>query len=255
MSAILLTGDRYKVDSLYQWDKDQDLVITGLSLPFKPEIHFTNANMDRAIVRQSETDPAGIITVKIPNALLQVATPISVYVCGYEGNTFKTYHSFLIPVIGRDKPADYSIKGDEDIYSFTELEYKVNNFNDNILKTVQGWIRDNLSTADSGYILDAKQGRILLDRIYNEEVKVGSLATLNTEDKSSIVKAINSVVNSFRGVTGNLPDLATSVTSSLVGAINSLVLSFREHKKSGDHDDRYYTESEIDTYDYSVVFI
>jgi hypothetical protein len=112
----------YVTDSLYQWDINQDLNISGINLSVNPEIHFNNANMDRAIVRQGTLEN-GSIKVKIPNSLLQYALPIKAYVGIYEGDTFKVIESLEIPVIGRQKPFDYSLTdADEEIYSFKALE-------------------------------------------------------------------------------------------------------------------------------------
>ena len=61
---------KYVTDSLYQWDIDQVLKVTGLNLTVAPEVHFSNANMDRAIVRQAELKNH-IVTVNIPNSMLQ----------------------------------------------------------------------------------------------------------------------------------------------------------------------------------------
>ena len=135
MSVILLTGDRYKVDNLYQWDKDQELEISGLTLQRTPEIHFTNRDMDRAIVRQAQMDNTGVITVRIPNSMLQSSMPMIVYVCGYEGATFKTYYNFSVPIYGRAKPADYKLENtDDEIYSFNALENLIMNTRDEIIK-------------------------------------------------------------------------------------------------------------------------
>lgn len=117
----------YVTDSLYQWDVNQKLVINGLGLSVAPEIHFDNADMDRAIVRQSKiTD--GAIIVDIPNSLLQSALTIKAYVGVYEGDTFKTIETIEIPVIAKKKPYDYTIEdSDGEIYSFKQLENKIHN--------------------------------------------------------------------------------------------------------------------------------
>lgn len=115
----------YVTDNLYQWDVNQDLVINGLGLLTAPEIHFANANMNRAIVRRSSIDN-GVITVRIPNSLLQSALTIKAYVGVYEDETFKVIETVEIPVIGRAKPYDYTIEdSDEEIYSFNALEQLV----------------------------------------------------------------------------------------------------------------------------------
>jgi hypothetical protein len=88
--------------------------------------------MDRAIVRQSTMDDAGIITVDIPNSLLQKSYTIKAHICIYEGDTFKTLYTVSIPVKARKKPTDYTLENDEEIYSFNALENLVNNAIKNI---------------------------------------------------------------------------------------------------------------------------
>lgn len=126
MNRVIVENGRYTVDSLYQWDKNQELEIRGLSLPSIPEIHFTNEAMDKSIPRQATMDDAGIITVMIPNSLLQKPYTIKAYVCIYEGDTFKSLCAVSIPVKARKKPSDYTIENDEEIYSFNALEHLVN---------------------------------------------------------------------------------------------------------------------------------
>lgn len=128
MAIVVVNKNIYKVDSLYQWDNNQVLEIQGLSLPTIPEIHFTNDAMDKAIVRQATMDDKGIITVEIPNSLLQKPYKITAYVCIYEDETFKSLYKLEIPVKARKKPMDYTIEdNDNEIYSFNALENLVNN--------------------------------------------------------------------------------------------------------------------------------
>ena len=129
MAIISVTKDRYTItDPLYQWDLNQVLYIYGLSVPSAPEIHFTNETMDRAIVRQAVVDSAGVISVEIPNSLLQKPYKITTYVCLYDGDTFESQYSMILPVTARKKPSDYTIEDtDVEIYSFNALENKVDN--------------------------------------------------------------------------------------------------------------------------------
>lgn len=123
MANVTVNKNTYTVDPLYQWDLNQTLKIYGLSLASVPEIHFANNDMDRAIVRQSTMSTNGVISVDIPNSLLQKPYRITAYVCIYEGETFRSLYSIEIPVKARTKPADYTIQdNDEEIYSFTKLE-------------------------------------------------------------------------------------------------------------------------------------
>lgn len=122
LKANFNTYASYTTDSLYQWDKDQNLIINGLSLTTAPEIHFANSNMDRAIVRQA-TLKDGAVIVQIPNSILQEALTIKAYVGVYEGSTFTIIERVEIPVIAKARPADYSLTDeDEEVYSFIRLE-------------------------------------------------------------------------------------------------------------------------------------
>lgn len=128
MAEIKITNTTYKVGSLYQWDKNQTLVIYGLSLSSIPEVHFAHADMGRAIVRHASMDAAGVLTVEVPNSMLQKAYTIQVYICTYEGITFQTLHRFDIPVKARSKPEDYVLEAsDSEVYSFNALENKIEN--------------------------------------------------------------------------------------------------------------------------------
>lgn len=137
LKANFNTYASYTTDSLHQWDKDQNLIINGLSLTTAPEIHFANANMDRAIVRQAELKDGAVI-IKIPNSILQEALTIKAYVGVYEGSTFTIIESIEIPVIAKARPADYSLTDeDEEVYSFIRLENELLNAKRTMLEDVE----------------------------------------------------------------------------------------------------------------------
>ena len=122
----------YVTDSLYQWDINQILTVNGLNLEVAPEVHFSNSNMDRAIVRQSVATDKGF-NVDIPNSLLQDPLTIRAHVGIYEGNTFKVIELVEIPIIARTKPLDYKIEdSDEEIYSFKALQNAIANLEQRI---------------------------------------------------------------------------------------------------------------------------
>ena len=115
----------YVTDSLYQWDVNQVLKVSGLNLETIPEVHFSNSNMGKAIVRQA-TIENHVVNVMIPNSLLQEPLRIHAHIGIYEGETFKTVEKVEIPVIARPRPEDYTIEDtDEEIYSFKALENKI----------------------------------------------------------------------------------------------------------------------------------
>lgn len=118
----------YITDSLHQWDLNQVLQVSGLNLTTAPEVHFSNANTDRAIPRQATMNAAGVVAVGVPNSLLQDPLRIYAHIGIYEGNTFKVVELVEIPVIPRKRPADYQIQdSDEEIYSFKALENAIAN--------------------------------------------------------------------------------------------------------------------------------
>ena len=127
MATVKVEKNSYTVEPLYQWDKDQVLEIYGLSLASVPEIHFANAAMSRAIVRQASMDAAGVVRVEVPNSLLQKPYTIQVYVCTYAGSTFETQYKLELPVKARTQPADYTLEDDPEVYSFNALENQVVN--------------------------------------------------------------------------------------------------------------------------------
>lgn len=126
MAVVTVEKNRYTVDSVDQWDVNHVLEIRGLSLPKAPEIHFTNAIMAAAIPKKSTMDAAGVITVTMPNSLLQKQYKIVAYVCMATGSSFETLYKIEIPVNARPRPADYTIEDcDEELYSFLALDRKL----------------------------------------------------------------------------------------------------------------------------------
>ena len=146
----------YVTDSLYQWDINQKLNIVGLNLESAPEVHFANANMERAIVRQA-TINKDTITVSIPNSILQEPLPIKAYIGIYEGETFKIIESIRIPVIPKERPTDYKFVDDGgDIYSYNEILNKMISFENkygdvdlNAIREYNAWVIDVIALKSS----------------------------------------------------------------------------------------------------------
>lgn len=127
MAIVTVSKNSYTVDPLYQWDLNQTLEVHGLSLATTPEVHFCHQDMGAAIVRQATMDAAGVIYADIPNSLLQKPYKLQAYICVYEGSTFKTLYKIEVPVKARNKPADYTLEDDPEVYSFNALENQVVN--------------------------------------------------------------------------------------------------------------------------------
>ena len=128
MSVVTITRDnKYIATDVYQWDRNRMLEIYGLTLDSAPEIHFYNGSTPYALVKQASVDVNSVIRVEIPNSFLEVAKPIEVYICLYDGEEFVSKYHITIKVRGRAKPADYVETDDEKIYSYNALENLVNN--------------------------------------------------------------------------------------------------------------------------------
>ena len=159
--------DTYVTDSLYQWDINRVLSVTGLNLTVAPEIHFSNANTSRAIVKQA-TLKDFVVSVVIPNSLLQDPLPIKAHIGIYEGNAFKVVEMIEIPVMPKKRPVDYQIQGaDEEIYSFKELENMIANMvklsdyntnNANVSARIDNIIAHNNDTTSNTELVDIRVG-------------------------------------------------------------------------------------------------
>lgn len=145
IKANFNTYANYVTDSLYQWELNQVLSVTGLNLSVAPEVHFSNANMDRAIVRQAKLENH-VISVDIPNSLLQDPLTINAHIGIYEGDTFKVIELVRIPVIPKKRPLDYQIQdSDEEIYSFVRLENMLAQIDDSWRDLNRQYITENVS--------------------------------------------------------------------------------------------------------------
>lgn len=156
IKANFNTYASYVTDSLYQWDLNQILNVSGLNLSVAPEVHFSNANMDKAIVRQA-TMTDHVVNVKIPNSLLQDPLTIYAHIGIYEGGTFKVVEKVEIPVIPKDRPIDYQIQdSDEEIYSFNQVLNALGNKADNA--RIDNIIAHNNDTEGNTELIDARLG-------------------------------------------------------------------------------------------------
>lgn len=146
----------YVTDSLNQWDVNQVLKISGLNLTAAPEVHFSNMNMGRAIARQS-TMTNHVVSVEIPNSLLQDPLRIYAHIGVYEGSTFKVLECVEIPVKPRKRPEDYLIQdSDEELYSFNRLENELANRATNA--RVDNIIAHNNDMAGNSELVDIRVG-------------------------------------------------------------------------------------------------
>ena len=71
MAKLTFDNNTYTVENLWQWDRGQELEITGLSLSVTPEVHFFHDGDEAAIVRRATKDASGVIRARVPDGLLE----------------------------------------------------------------------------------------------------------------------------------------------------------------------------------------
>lgn len=217
MSIVTVDKNRYTVETLYQWDKNQTLEIRGLSLASIPEIHFTSVGMDRAIVRQASMSNAGVITAMIPNSLLQKPAKIMAYVCIYEGKTFESLYAIEIPVKTRSKPNDYTLENDDgEIYSFNALENLV-------LNSVQKVEKLHAQTVE---IVGNNIAQI--DKAKESALSEISKATDNGVEEIETAKnsAINEVENTGAQIISDCQAIKTELTTETKNTLDNHLATF-----------------------------
>ena len=98
-------------EPLYQYDRGQTLVITGIELPPSFEIHFSNTREGGMAVAYMG-HPEG---VHIPNILLTTGETIYAwfYVTDHDNHEGKSEHTIIIPVNRR--PMAYPVSSDEGV--------------------------------------------------------------------------------------------------------------------------------------------
>lgn len=227
MSSVIVTNSRYTAEPLYQWDINQILEVRGLSVPSVPEIHFTNGVMDRANVRQASMDNAGVITVDVPNSLLQKPYTITAYICIYEGDTFKTLYSVNIPVKARKKPNDYTLENDGEVYSFNALENSVVNalktFNEANARYEDATEKyteaiENAEQAKKDYNNASKAYREATDLLEDSE---GVLTELSQKANKTIISEETLLASGWSGNTYSFEGTYPGATYDIEIALNS----------------------------------
>lgn len=197
MAEIIFKNGKFSIDKpLYQWDKNITLRIKGLSLPSTPEIHFSNSTMGGAIVKTATVED-DVVVVTIPNGLLQVINNLKVYVCFYQGEEFTTNYKFILEITPREKPGDYTLQDDEDVYSFNELKALVESYKDQ----VDGKIQEAKTQIDTDFTVRLDTQRSEIDA---EIARVEAQANAKYE---TVNERVNNLVATDPGSTGDNAEL------------------------------------------------
>ena len=117
----------YVTDSVYQWDLNQKLSISGLVMSSAPVIAYSSKAVKKAIIVQSKIVD-GVIDCDIPNALLQFDNDITAHLCSLENKQYKAVEKMIIPVIKRAMPADYLFTDNVPILTYEAIEVDIQHY-------------------------------------------------------------------------------------------------------------------------------
>ena len=116
----------YITDSLYQWDLNQTLEITGLNLSIVPQILFANKFSVAAEPIAAKVS-GDTISCEIPNMLLTQPYPIFAYIRITEGNLVHTVEKLKIPVIETIRPENYEYEENIAVLTYDDLKVLIAN--------------------------------------------------------------------------------------------------------------------------------
>ena len=146
-ATFFAVGKKITTDSLYQWDTNQTLEITGSNLTTAPTIHFGNKAHDDALVVQSEIVD-GVIRVTIPNTMVAEPYPVYAFLVILDGEVANTKQVFEIPVIPRPRPHYYEYADNQGVVNYELLSDRIVRFEDAVNARVDG-LETNINTFET----------------------------------------------------------------------------------------------------------
>lgn len=110
--GYVLGKRRLSIPVAYQWDQGHILEIKIPTSVTSAEIHYSQSGMEGADAYEpeditTETDGTCTITSHVPNGLFESGSSMEVYVVVTDDDACITTYQGRIPVVKREKPADY----------------------------------------------------------------------------------------------------------------------------------------------------
>lgn len=127
MTAVFIDSKGVKRNFLWQYDKEQTLILNDLEYEVSPEVHFATSSSEEALIAVGSYNN-GTLSVNVPDVLLWEARKITVYLYlnkSLTGETVKTLDIFVRP---RKKPNDYIYSDEKYIISTTSVDNAINDY-------------------------------------------------------------------------------------------------------------------------------
>ena len=160
-ATFFTLGKKVTTDSLYQWDTNQTLEITGSNLSTAPPVHFGNKVNDKALAVQSKIVD-GVIVAQIPNSLVAQPYPIYAFLVIIDGDVANTKQVFEIPIITRPEPADYNFEDDADVINYEYLSDRIVRFEDAVNARVDG-LENNINIFEANVSSEVERLALIVD--------------------------------------------------------------------------------------------
>lgn len=194
-ATFFTLGKKVTTDSLYQWDVNQILEITGANLTTAPPIHFGNKARDKAVIVQSEIVD-GVIRVPIPNTLVAEPFPIYAFLVIIDGDVANTKQVFEIPIVTRPEPADYEFIDDKDVINYEYLSQRIVKF-ENAVNARVGGLETNINTFETNVSNEVERLALIVDAIGS----VGLDKVMSMFNRTTTFPADGSIVETGDGWT------------------------------------------------------
>lgn len=178
----IIADNHMIVKGLTQWDRGQTLEITGLDLPAAVEVHFEQKpDADAKTVIGTTVDD--VTTAEIPDELLQCDMDILAYIYVSDQKSGETIFTIHLPIEARARPSSY-ITGPNPDNPFGQITDQLSEYAE---KAAESAAEAERIASEVQSALDEAEG------VFALKDDVGNNEDLITEDRSTIVNAINEV--------------------------------------------------------------
>ena len=166
MNVHCLDKNGDTIYTLYQWDKNQTIYVDGIDVNTAPYIHFQNRNTKSPTVVES-TITDGMISVLIPNELLDMPFTIEGYIYVQESNMAKSIGMIQLPVRERQQPSDTEYVETLNLISLQELNKEIDRLTVEVNVLSEQMVANNLPYNNATSGLSANSVQEALDELSN----------------------------------------------------------------------------------------